>query len=303
MADDKEVKDSGIAIWLPLLLATALTVLDIYFVDHFVDREHRSEVLGHITVSILGLLGTFFLAEFFKLRTTARAASKRLLEHTNSALSGFQSEVSLKLAEFREHHERTIADLNSVAPYVDKLRLLGDYPTRTKVLPGDLNDVWIALSSSIRSYYWATNSIPLRAIYQPEYRMRAIGAQAQATKRNKDIRKMFFLPEGESPAALSSEIVSQRNQGIKVRFYPGTGESALQQMLSPEDRTRLASYDFGVFDDSCVLLWFKEGGILHGEMIFNKSEVLFYKKIFDYLYGSASEDLAGLNKLEKTEKS
>jgi len=230
----------------------------------------RTELLGHLVFGILVLVGATFILEFKSLDKRSDDLSKRL--------TALASENTL-LAVLNLRHGNVL----------DKFDILMHNCRYLAIPEGAMNGVWLDLSKSIRRYYWATNSIPLDIIYKPEWRQPAIDAQAEAVRQGAEVKKVFFCGADEARSRpFRDEIRAQKRQNLSVRYCDRAKPA---ELISHEDKARLRSLDFGVFDGVCVLIWKvdEHGKPLGGEMIFDRKEIQHYEEVFTILYGAGSD--------------
>lgn len=238
----------------------------------------RAEVLGHLIFCLIVLLGATFLLEFFSIREKSEEASHDLGELKRELISFGRENTNELVSALKLSNAAVLEHVNIVVRNCDYIGI----PASA------MNQVWVELSRSIRHYYWATNSLPLDVIYQPDWRRPAIDAQAKAAARGADIKKVFFQQDKDesSSKAFLDEIAIQKSKKIQVRYCD---QNLPAKCIPKETRNHLRSMDFGVFDDACVLIWKTsvEDNSVEGELIFNEREVQRYKEVFNMLYGSA----------------
>lgn len=258
--------------WLKLGAASIAVVACTWLVSHAAGAAQRDLGIG-----IICLLAELFVILLWASQLTAKEIAR------------LHRELGQGLTESRDESRRLTAILREGIAGGDELSTVLRYHDRGWP-PSEAPKVWFDLLCRLQQTYSATNYIDSRHLYDTEWGKAALAIQ-NGKKRagpSVEIKKVFVIDDPEEVAILSAHLERQREIGVNLQYiyhHEIAADPTLARGLST-----LLSVDFGIFDESHVLVWRLEDRKVGGvQVLFGRETVDRHRAFFDLLYLRAQE--------------
>lgn len=249
---------------LDILLGLGVVVLMIFVFAHRLSDNEKP--LGDLLGWVIGILVALLLAvwlEFYLTRGEVKALQKSNQELTLALKSTGNALFSAIILEYAGR----------------------------RVKADEMPKLWCDLCWAFREDYYATNYIPAKLIYEQPWADAALQIQiAKINNYNSTVQKTFIVDSDKEVGDLQAnkKMMEQVKDRIQVRYCHR--KMMKENLATCKMEDELKSFDFGIFDKVCVLVWYlkkNDRSIDGGELVLDKAEIEKYKHFFDSLYQAA----------------